>query len=291
MANLITISDYAAEWAIKDYHVEPRTQAGYLYREEVVAFLATLEIDGIELTHGYWADYDIKRLKQLADGAGARVFSYVGVADLAVPPSELQKSVELAFMLLDRAAALGARAIFLLPEMYKQNLPLESQRAWLIEGLARVAERARAMKLTILCENIDYPPMRPLMGRGRQCRDLCAAVDSPAFRLIYDVAAPLFVGEDALQTLEQMGPYVGHVHVKNFRQLAPGEEADRCLESNDGRRYTGTTLDAGVISIADIVKALRKRYYDSTIQIEYQGVDDPRVALKHNVKYFRSLLV
>jgi len=289
MPNLISISDYAAEWAIKDYHVEPRTQAGYLDREEVVAFLGTLEIDGVELSHGYWADYDIKRLKQLADDAGAVVFSYVGIADLAVPPPELQKSVDVVFMLLDRAAALGARSIFLLPELHKQDLPLENERAWLIEGLGKVAERAQAMQLTILCENIDYPPMRPLMGRGSQCRDLCATVNSPAFRLIYDAAAPLFVGEDAFQTLEEMGPYVGHVHVKNFRKLAPGEPADRYLESDDGSRYTGTTLDAGVISIAEILQALRKRDYNGTIQIEYQGVDDPRVALKHNVAYLRNL--
>ena len=290
MSNLISISDYAAEWAINDYHVEPRSQDGYLSREEVVTFLGTLEIDGIELSHGYWADYDIRRLKQLADDAGVAVFSYVGGADLAVPPSQLQQPLDIVFMLLDRAASLGARSIFLLPEISKPDLPLADQQSWLIEGLGRAAERAQSMNLTILCENIDYPPMRPLMGRGSQCRDICAGIDSPAFRLIYDVAAPLFVNEDPFATLEQMGPYVGHVHVKNFRQLSSGEQANRVLEGNDGRRYTGTTLDAGVIAIPEILKAVGKREYKGTIQIEYQGVDDPRRALKHNVEYFHRLL-
>ncbi|MBI1879440.1 MAG: TIM barrel protein [Chloroflexi bacterium] len=86
----------------------------------------------------------------------------------------------------------------------------------------------------IFAENIDDPHIRPLLGRGADCRDLCAAVDSPAFRLIYDVGAPLFVEEDPLETLRVMAPYIAHVHVKNNRPLAPGEHTERYRDSVGG---------------------------------------------------------
>ncbi len=290
MLNPITVSDYAAEWAIKDYHIEPRAKPGYLSREEVIAFYGTLGIQGIEVNHGYWEDYDTRRLKRLAKDAGVPIVTYVGLADLAVPPAELHRSLDEVYALLDRTAGLGASKLFLLPAIYKPEFPLEQLQGWLVEGLRQAAERAMSMDLSIISENIDYPPIRPLMGRGSQCRDICARVDSPAFRLIYDVAAPLFVGQDSLHTLKDMSMHFVHVHLKNFRPLAPGEEAERFLAADDGKRYTGTTLDRGALPIEAVLAELRRLGYSGFIQIEYQGEDDPRIAVRHNVEYLRGLL-
>ena len=68
----------------------------------------------------------------------------------------------------------------------------------------------------MLAENIDYAPVG-VHGRGEQCRHICAEVDSPAFRLIYDAGCSLAVQEDPVETLHVMAPYLGHVHVKNLR--------------------------------------------------------------------------
>ena len=128
------------------------------------------------------------------------------------------------------------------------------------------------------------------MGRGIDCRDICAHVSSPAFRLTYDSAACVFVGDDSLSTLEEMSPYIAHVHLKNLRLLARHEHPDRSREADDGKRYTGTTLDSGIIPLDTIVMQLKRIGYTGYLQIEYQGEDDPRVALRHNVEYLRDLL-
>jgi sugar phosphate isomerase/epimerase len=146
------------------------------------------------------------------------------------------------------------------------------------------------MGITILSENIDYPPTRVFMGRGSDCRDLCAKVDSAAFRLIYDAAAHLFVNDDPQQTFSDMFPYAQHVHLKGYRVLDPDEQPERFREANDGKRYMGTTLDTGLVDISGIVAQLSRLNYQGFLQIEYQGVDDPRTALKHNVAYLRGLL-
>jgi sugar phosphate isomerase/epimerase len=257
----------------------------------VVAFCGSLGIQGIELNHVYWDDYDPARLKQLAADAGLPIVAYVGFVDLAVPPSARPRALDQAFALLDRTAELGASmASWNVIAPYKEEFSLAQQRAWLIEALPEACERALSMGLIILTENAEYPPSRPLLGRAVDCRDICAQVDSPGFRLIYDVGGPIFQNEDPFETFNAMRPYVAHVHLKNYRAIAPGERPERFRDSDDGRRYTGTTLDRGVSPIERIVAELSRFGYEGFIQIEYQGEEDPRIALKHNVDYLRGIL-
>ena len=128
------------------------------------------------------------------------------------------------------------------------------------------------------------------MGRGTDCRDMCAEVASPAFRLIFDACASVFVDEDPLETLHVMWPYVAHVHVKNCHRLAAGESAARALAADNGRQYAGTDLDHGAIDIPSILQELRRLKYDGDLLFEYQGEADPRVAMPHNLSYLRRLL-
>jgi len=285
-----SVSDYDAEWALKDYHIEPRSTTGYLSREEVIAFFGTLGLQGVELNHGYWKDYDVRKLKKLLADAGLRVAVYVAAVDLTLPTAALPSALDEMQQVMERTAELGASRIFLIPAFVKAGATVAQHRVWLIDGLRKAAENASKMGITLMCENIDYPPSRPLMGSGFHCRDICAEVNSPAFRLIYDVAAALFVGEDVLQTLDAMWPHVVHVHLKNYRLLGANENPARQLAGDDGKRYTGTTLDAGAIPIPEILKELEQRNYKGFLQVEYQGEDDPRVALKHNMDYLKTLL-
>jgi sugar phosphate isomerase/epimerase len=160
----------------------------------------------------------------------------------------------------------------------------------MVEGLRACAEHAQSVGVMLCMENLDYPPCRPLTGRGSQCVEICLEVDHPSFRLIFDCGAPPYVEEDSLETLREKAPYEAHVHIKNSRRLAPGEVAERHLDSVGGRRFTGSVLDAGVVAIEPIVAELRRMGYDGYLLIEYQGMDDPRTATKHNVPYLRGLV-
>jgi sugar phosphate isomerase/epimerase len=290
LAYQITIADYSSDWALTERPQHARTKPGYLTKEEVIKFYGSLGIQGMEVNHSYWYDYNPVELKRLANDAGVPIVAYVVSVDLAVPPAERLSALDELFARFDRTAELGASRVFLIPAERHPQFSLAEQHAWLIDALREAADRARSMGITIISENCDYPPTRPFMGRGADCRDICASVDSPNFRLIYDVAAPLFVGEDSLTTLAEMYPYTAHAHVKNFRLLTPGDQPGRFLDANDGKSYTGTTLDGGVLQIEPVVRELKRLGYSGFLQIEYQGEEDPRVALKHNVEYLRGIL-
>jgi sugar phosphate isomerase/epimerase len=285
----LTALDYSFDWAMKDRNMVPRSKPGYLSREEIVAFCGTLGVNGIELNHPYWEDYSAVSLRQLTSDAGLPVVCYVFSADLALSKSERQASLDLAYSMLDRTAELGASLAMIIPTIVKPNVSLEQQRIWLIDGLRQCSERALSVGVTLLTENIDYPPVRPLMGSGIQCRNICAEVDSPALRLIYDVGAPLFVDEDSLAALREMADYVVHVHLKSARPVTGPEPVERYLDSVSGKRYIGTVLDGGILNIESLLAELDALAYKGYFCIEYQGVDDPRKAMEHNIKFLRRV--
>jgi sugar phosphate isomerase/epimerase len=246
-------------------------------------------LDALELTHDYWGDSPVSYLREVAERAGLPIVCYLFDADLVAPPSDREGSLNRAVSLLNRTSELGASLAFVVPAFFKPGVPIEKQRQWLVEGLRLLAAHAQSIGVTIICENCDDAEVRPLMGRAADCRDICAEVDSPALRLIYDAGATIRMQEDPIETLRIMGDYVGHVHVKNNRELLSGETVERVLDSDSGRRYAGTVLDGGTIDLMTVFRELHRTGYEGYINIEYQGEDDPRDAVKHNLEYLREL--
>ena len=290
MAGRITSVDYNADWALTERFFHAKPTPGYLTREDIIAFYGTLDLAGVELMHSYWDDYTPASLKSLADAAGLPIVSYIFFVDLIVPGPQRREALDKAFALIDRTAELGAPYAMLVAATQPSSAPLIQQRGWLVESLQACAEHAQAAGVTILAENIDFPPLRPLMGRGLDCYTLCAEVGSPAFRLIYDTAASLFVEEDALETLRVMAPYIAHVHVKNCRRLAPAERSARSLASVGGNLYAGTDPQQGLVDLQPIFDELNRLHYTGYVLLEYQGEEDPRTMLPRSIGYVHSLL-
>ena len=290
MKNKYTVSDYCSDWVLKEGYLHPKKTPGYLTREEIIESYETLDIAAIELNELYWADTSGADLKKICADSGLPIYSYNFFVDLALPPSELQMGVDEVNRLIDKTAEMGSPNTMIVPADLKEGVPHDEQRKWVVEGLHRCAEHAQSVGVMLLSENCDYPPLRPIMGRGADCHDFCKAVDSPAYRLIYDCCAPLFVEEDSLITLEAMKPFMVHVHIKNSRLLEPGEQPERYLDSVSGKRYTGTFLDRGAVDIPAVLTELKKLNYQGYISIEYQGEEDPCESLRYNIQYTNELL-
>ncbi|MGH9161726.1 MAG: sugar phosphate isomerase/epimerase family protein [Vicinamibacteraceae bacterium] len=290
MENKLTVSDYSSDYALTAGSFHPKSAPGFLTLEEIVRAYGKLGVDGIELNHGYWESRSAQQLRRLVEDAGTSVVCYVFFVNLALPSTARVNALGEAERLLDRTAALGAERAFVVPAEVVPDYTLDQQAGWLVEGVRELAEQAARRGLLVISENIDYPPVRPLMGTAAQCRQICEQVGSPTFRLIYDACAPVFVEEESLDGLRTMFPFVAHVHLKNTRPIGPGEVRERTLDSNGGRRYTGTKLADGVVDIAGVVSELRKMGYRDYIQVEYQGEEHPTNALRENIEYVRTLM-
>lgn len=292
MNNQITVCDYSADWALIDRFVDERTTPGYMTREEVIAFFGTMGVDAIELFHAYWGDMPVSHVKNLCEEAGLPIYNYTIFADMLYEtPQKRLDAVDEACRRLDRAAALGAKLSMILPAIVKTGFSLSEQRAWLVEGLRKCAEHAQSVGVLLACENLDYPPSRPLLGTGKDCHDICADVGHVGFRLIFDSCAPLFSEEDPVDALKAMWPFLVHVHLKNSRVPYRGEKVNRYRDSIHGTRFTGTVLDGGLVPIPTVLAELRALDYSGSLQIEYQGEYDPRLALNYNLQFVRQQMV
>ncbi len=179
MRNRISVADYNADWAFKERFQEPRARAGYLTPEEIVRFYGTLGVDGLDLTHFCWEKCSPAYVKTLAADSGLRIICYIFLVDLVLPSRDRKAALGTAFSLLDRTAELGASLAMIIPGWVKENVPLQEQRSWLVEGLRECANHAKSLGVMLAIENLDDDWGRPLMGRGSQCREICTQVDSP----------------------------------------------------------------------------------------------------------------
>jgi len=283
----ITIVDFSCAWVLKEIFQIQRSKPGWMSREDVVKFYGDLKVDGVELMHEYWHDCSPKYLMAVTSNAGLPITCYVFFADLAVPDGERRARIDEARKLLERTAAMGTSRAMIVPAVYKPDISKPDQRAWMVAGLRACAEYAESLGVTLLAENIDYPPIRPLMGTGTQCRDICKEVNSPAFRLIYDAGCSLAVNEDPLETLRIMAPYVAHVHLKNSRLLRKDEQAERYLNSDTNQTFVSTPLHKGLVDMNRVLAELDRMGYKGLLLIEYQG-EAPLTVLPEDVAYLRA---
>jgi hydroxypyruvate isomerase len=283
----ITIVDFSCAWVMKEAFQIARSKPGFMNREDVLKFYSDLKVDGVELMHEYWHDRSPKQLISITQAAGLPITCYVFFCDLAVSGVGRQSRLDEGRELLDRTAEMGSNLAMIVPAIFKSGIPVSDQTQWLIEGLRVCAEHAQSLGITLLAENIDYPPVRPLMGRGTQCRDICAAVDSLAFRLIYDAGCSLAVNEDTLETLHTMAPYLAHVHLKNARMLRPGEHAERYQISDTHQIFASTPLNGGIVDMDEVLNELDRIGYGGQILIENQG-EAPLTVLPKDVAYLRE---
>jgi sugar phosphate isomerase/epimerase len=286
----ISLSDYNADWAYIEHYQHPRSFRGSLTPQDVIRYYATLNVDAVEYTHAYWGHIDAAEARTVASDHGLAISCYVFPADLVQPRETLQREIDQAKANLDRTAALGAPFAMITPGVVKPGVSLAEQESWMVAGLRLCAEHAVKVGVTACIENLDYPPGRPLSGAPAQCQRICTRVDSPGLRLIYDCGATLFVDTPALEALETMSPSMVHVHLKNSRRVAEGENPQRFLDSDAGIRYTGCLLNEGAVDIPAVVAELVKAQYRGYLLIEYQGESDPRSASDSNVRYLRDLL-
>jgi hydroxypyruvate isomerase len=283
----ITIVDFSCAWVLKEVFQIQRSKAGWMSREDVIKFYGELKVDGVELMHDYWHDCSPEYLMSVTNDVGLPITCYVFFGDLAVPDAERRTRVAEVRRLLDRALAMGTKRAMIVPAVYKPDISKSDQRSWMVEGLRACADYAQSLGVMLLAENIDYPPIRPLMGRGTQCVDICKEVDSPAFRLIYDAGCSLAVNEDTVETLRVMAPYLAHVHLKNSRLLRKGEQAERYLNSDTNQTFVSTPLNKGLVNMDRVLAELERMGYEGLLLVEYQG-EAPLTVLPEDVAYLRG---
>ena len=140
--------------------------------------------------------------------------------------------------MLDVAAAVGADT---LRTYTRYTGTIYELMASTVRDLRAVAPVAAAQGVTVVLENHED-------FQGRAIAEILAAVDHDHIRALFDYGNSMMVGEEPIEALDAMGPFVHSVHAK-----------DHVLVDHDGRCWVqGVPMGQGRLPI----RSLTNRLYD-----------------------------
>jgi sugar phosphate isomerase/epimerase len=121
----------------------------------------------------------------------------------------------------------------------KYQAPLSEQIEWTVRDLRTIAPEAERLGITIVFENHED-------FQGAVISNILAQVNHPRIKALYDYGNSQMVGEDPMQALLAMQPFIDAVHVK-----------DHVLLNHDGQMWVqGVPMGQGLLPIMEQTEAL-----------------------------------
>jgi sugar phosphate isomerase/epimerase len=255
----------------------------------VLRYFWGLDLRAVELMDSHITDADRAAVHATLVETGLTVACYDLRSDF-VTPDPAARAAEVARLQagLERAAAVGARYVLTYPGTLKPGIAPEDARQWFAGGLRACLPLAARLGLTLTIADIGT--QAALCGTSDHLNAICDAV-GPALRVTYDVGNFLLAGEDPLEALEQVGPRIVHVHVKDWHVLPATAPPPRgAFTGLDGRHYSGAVLGEGILNLPGVLARLAEMGYRGYLSLEYEGTDEPWEAVQQGVAYLRTLL-
>lgn len=172
---------------------------------------------------------------------------------------------------IDTAVEFGAPSVITFTGMSKQGISDEQARKNCIALWKKVLPYAEEKNITLVLEHLnsrdDSHPMKGHPGYWGDdvdlCVDLIKEVDSPRFKLLFDVYHVQVMNGDVIRRIRQYHPYIGHYHTAGN----PGRAE---LDENQEINYPA------------VMRAILETGYDKFVAQEFIPTwKDPIAALRH----------
>ena len=153
----------------------------------------------------------------------------------------------------------------------------------LIEACREIADYAAQYGITTSVENHGFH-----VQASERVHRLVLGVDRPNFRTTLDVGNFLCVDEDPLIAVKNNVALASHVHMKDFyvRKYNPGEGF---FLTRNGRYLRSAIVGQGDVPIPEIIRLIRQSGYDGFVSIEFEGLEDCRLASRIGMENVRRL--
>lgn len=276
--------------SMPEYGVEESLQLlkelGYDGVEWRVAEIPAEEPKDIPFESRYWvynkSTVDINTLGEKAAELKALCDSY-GIEILALTTYLNPKDHDKVEKVLQAAQSIGCPKIRVFPPQYKEENNYNEEFAAMRADVEVLAKLAAKYGVKILFEI----HMDNLLASPSSARRMLEGLDPNCIGLIFDPGNMVNEGfENYKKSLDMLGDYVAHVHVKNGI-LAPDGEDD--LGAAKWKRQW-TPLQKGMADLKKFFTVLQASGYDGTVCIEdFSNEESTYDKLKHNLEYIRKL--
>lgn len=156
----------------------------------------------------------------------------------------------------------------------------------IVTACQRIADYAQSLGIVTTVENHGY-----FVQHSDRVLRLVQAVNRPNFRLTVDVGNFLCVDEDPVAAVQKCLPYAAMVHLKDFYvrydQTSPGHG---WFSTAGGHFLRGAMVGHGDVRLRDIVAAIKRAKYDGFVSVEFEGLEESRLASEEGLKNARALL-
>ncbi|GIP32558.1 sugar phosphate isomerase/epimerase [Paenibacillus sp. J2TS4] len=154
---------------------------------------------------------------------------------------------------------------------FEESLPL------IIRGSRIIADYAAQFGITTTIENHGFS-----VQASDRVQRVLHAVDRPNFKTTLDIGNFMCVDENPIIGVMKNLPYASLIHFKDFYfrpfDEPPGEGA--WFRTAHGNYLRGAIVGHGDIPIRKIVKLIKESGYDGYISIEFEGMEECKLASK-----------
>lgn len=249
---------------------------------DFLSFCRKEGIDRVELLNVFWKNVkeELPEVAEYAKRHGIRIVSYaVGNDFVQSDPAARNEALRQITDAFPVARTLGTGTIRVFSGNLKDGFTFDSALAYIVGGLGEAAAEAERQGLTLCLENHGM-----LAGTGKQVLDIIERVGSEALRSTFDTGNFLLVGENPLDALDVLLPYVGHVHIKDFYEAPDGP-----YRSLEGKTFQGIEAGSGLVDLDVIVNRLNGAGYAGAYVLEYEGPGDEAAGIRASYEYFGTL--
>ena len=246
--------------------------------EEKVAAAAAAGLQAVELVDEQvaWSGAEVTKYKRLLESYRLRPDTVVGQREWTKRPVTMVNPAHREGFLQDVKTAiqwakkLDVPQVILLSGNEQPGLSREQQYASLVEGAKRAAELAEASDVTLILENLNSKVDHKgyFLTSAREALRVAKEVDSPHFRLLFDIYHEYVQNGDPIPAMKDAEPYTAVYHVAD----APG------------RHDPGT----GAMKWRDLYQAIGKSGYAGYLTFEYLPVGDQVASLIKAVTEMRK---
>ena len=246
-----------------------------------------LGVGGVELLDFFWKyrEAELPAVQAALAETGLPVGVY-SVANNFVLPDEAARAAQVGVIRdgVDNAVHFGAKTVRVFAGDIKPGFTYEQCLLWIIAGLKEAAAYAYDQGVTLALENHGK-----LAGRSDQVQTILNAVASPALKANPDTGNFLLVHQASHTAVAELATRAAMCHFKDFR-VVPDNYAGFAYTGTEGLKFAGTAIGEGEVDLPDCVSSLRQAGFDGWLNIEYEGEEDPAMALPRSVAYAKGLL-
>jgi hydroxypyruvate isomerase len=246
--------------------------------EEKLAKAAEAGMQSVELVseHVNWSDSVAEKCKALAQSYGLGIDTLLSQTDWVHRPVTMVNPAHREAFLKDVrhasawAKKLNVPQVIVLSGNEQPGMTREAQHASMVEGGKLAAEIAKDADVKLILENLNSKVNHKgyFLTSAKEALQVVKEVDSPHFRLLFDVYHEYVQNGNVIPTITEAVPYVSVFHVAD----APG------------RHDPGT----GEMKWDDIYRAIGKTEYAGYITLEYSPKGDEVASLIAAVTQMRK---